>query len=136
MLKIKEIFKNKTSRIILVLGFLVIILIILKIITPKEKSIAPVEVLPSPTPIPTLLPQSGIGDPNFRQSLQPTIEASYPLFSFIPFKTDSWSIDYLGPLKLKVILTKDTKEIRQEVLDWISSKGVDPATHKIEWKSK
>ena len=30
-------------------------------------------------------------------------------------------------------LATDTPEIRQEVLNWISSKGIDPTSQKIDW---
>ncbi|HUW24574.1 MAG TPA: Ig-like domain-containing protein [Patescibacteria group bacterium] len=59
-----------------------------------------------------------------------------PLFDYVPYKTENYWIGYTRPLTLYISLTKDTPEIRAEVLDWIRSKGVDPATHQIIWKLK
>ncbi len=74
------------------------------------------------------------GDPDFYEKSEDYLKKNYPLFKVTPYQTENWSIDYLGPLKFEVILKKDTSQIRQEVLDWIASKGVDPSTHKIIWK--
>lgn len=84
-------------------------------------------------PIVPLSTEEGRGDPNFPQLLQQKISQYYPLLNDIPFKSTFWSIDYSGALTLKVILKKDSPEIRQEVLDWIKAKGVDPSSHKTEW---
>lgn len=78
----------------------------------------------------------GRGDPDFYEEIQKEIAVTYPLLRYMPYKTSSWSIHYLKPLKLIVYLKRDTPETRKEVLDWISSKGVDPVTHTIEWKIK
>jgi hypothetical protein len=59
-----------------------------------------------------------------------------PLFDYVPYVTENYIVDYIKPLTLQVLLTKDTPQIRAEVLDWIRSKGVDPATHQIIWKLK
>lgn len=74
-------------------------------------------------------PQTG----GFRERLQPTIIANYPLFDYIPYRTEDWQIDYLKPHVLQVILLKDSQESRQGVYDWISSKGVDPKSETIIW---
>lgn len=79
-------------------------------------------------------PSGGLGDPNFYNEIQKETADKYPLLKYIPFETKNWWVTYRGPLLLKVGLRKDTAEIRQEVLDWIKSKGVNPDTHKIEWK--
>lgn len=134
MNKLKKIFANRNLPIIIVLAILVIALIIIKIITPKEEPIVPETVLPTLTPIQTVTILPGKGDPDFRQSLEPIIKKNYPLFDFVPFKTEFWSIYYLSPLKLRVNLSLDNQENRQEVLDWITSKGVDPNTHQIKWE--
>ncbi len=84
---------------------------------------------------PTVPPSgTGLGDPNFYNEIQKEVSDKYPLLKFIPFESKNWWITYRGPLQLKVALKRDTTEIRQEVLDWIKSKGVNPDTHKIEWK--
>lgn len=87
------------------------------------------------TPLPPTQ-KNGLGDPNFYNEIQKGVVNYYPLLKYIPYKTELWTIDYLGPLKLEVILKKNTPEIRQEVLNWITSKGVDHKTHKIEWKTQ
>lgn len=133
-----KLLKKNNFRIILVLALLASIAFILKLLAPKEiPPTQPAIITPTPTlVIPTIITAPGRGDPNFRLSLEPTIKANYPLFDYIPFKTENWSINYLKPLEFLVTLKTDTPEIRQEVLDWIESKGVDPKTHKIEWKIK
>lgn len=70
----------------------------------------------------------------FYEQLERQTYKDYPLFDFIPYQTDNFTVGYSRPLILSITLKKDTAEIRQEVLTWIRSKGVDPATHKIEWK--
>lgn len=84
---------------------------------------------------PTISPlKTGLGDPAFYNEIQKEVSDKYPLLKNIPFESKNWWITYRGPLQLKVTLKRDSVEIRQEVLDWIKSKGVDPGTHKIEWK--
>jgi len=78
--------------------------------------------------------KGGRGDPNFYQEIQKEMAAAYPLLKYLPQKTSTWSIVYTYPLRLKVTMVKDSAEIRKEVLDWISSRGVDPTTYTIEWK--
>ncbi|MCL5090961.1 MAG: Ig-like domain-containing protein [Patescibacteria group bacterium] len=84
--------------------------------------------------IPTSTEGKGVGTPNFYQSFRQKIDNDYPLFDEVPYISQNWNITYTDALKLKVTLKKDTPEIRQEVLDWIMDKGVDPSTHKIDWK--
>ena len=94
---------------------------------------------PGPTstslPGPTLVPQ-GLGEPGIQEKIEKEVRQEYPLLYFIPHQTANWEVDYLAPLHLRVILQKDTPETRQEVLDWIESKGVNPTIHKIEWRLK
>lgn len=71
---------------------------------------------------------------NFYQNYDKFIKENYPLINFTPHQTPKWSIYYVGLLKLEVLLKSDTSQNRQEVLNWIKSKGVDPATHEIIWK--
>lgn len=72
----------------------------------------------------------------FYEQLEKQIYTDYPLFDYIPYYGEKFSVDYLKPLVLEVILKTDTPETRQEVLNWIKDKKVDPSTHKIEWKVK
>jgi hypothetical protein len=72
----------------------------------------------------------------FYEQLEKQTYTDYPLFDYIPYYGEKFSVDYLKPLVLEVILKADTPEIRQEVLNWIKNKKVDPGSHKIEWKVK
>jgi len=132
-----KLLKNKNFRIIFILAILTGITLALKLLTPKEPLPTQPEIITStPSPIPTTITLPGRGDPNFRLSLEPTIKTNYPLFDYVPFETENWSVDYLKPLEIQVMLKSDTPEMRQEVLDWIESKGVNPQTHKIIFKKK
>lgn len=127
--------KDKRLRLIAFLFLLVVAIILSNIFLPKEKISTPT-ISPSPTIIPTIKPTSGpIGTPNFYENIRPEILNNYPLFDYLPYKTDNFIVGYSSTLTLKITLKKDTPEIRQEVLDWISSKGVGPNTHKIIWKT-
>lgn len=139
-MSIKDIFKNKRTRVIIILAFIAVFLLILKLFPIQEVKKEPVpEITPTPkifypTLIPTNEPQQG--NPNFYENTRPKILENYPLFDYIPYKTANFSIDYLKPLVLEVILKKDTPEIRDEVINWIKSKGVNPKNHEIIWKTK
>ncbi len=62
------------------------------------------------------------------------IHQNEPLYDFVPYKTETYFIYYTAPLTLTVITKKDTPQIREEVSNWIISKGIDPKTHQINWK--
>jgi len=96
---------------------------------------------PTSTPTPILIPTSYPlpSEPEKGDPLEKIREESlkeFPLFDYTPYITEQFVVDYTAPLHLKVFLEKDTPQVRQEVLDWIRSKGVDPKTHKIEWIKK
>ncbi|HUV71423.1 MAG TPA: Ig-like domain-containing protein [Clostridia bacterium] len=74
------------------------------------------------------------GDPDFYEKLESSLQKNYPLLKQTPHQTPNWLLYYSGALKLKVVLQKDTPQIRKEVLDWIESKGINPNTHEIIWK--
>lgn len=138
-MKIPEIFKDKRIRIILILVFLLIILIILNLLANKNQKENIEPILLSPTPklniSPTISVQ-GMGDPNFYENIHDKTLELYPLFGNTPHRTTNYSLDYSKPMILEVKLKKDTPEIRQEVLNWILLKGVDPKTHTIIWKTQ
>ncbi len=135
-----NLFKNKTSRFILILAIIAGLLLGLKIILTTDKSQEKIILPPSPPPSPTfsLSPTPKImtpeGDLDAPLQIRKEIQRDYPLFDFIPYKTKNWQIDYLKPLTLEIILRSDTLANRQEVLNWIKEKGIDPATHEIVWK--
>lgn len=131
------ILKQKRVRIIILLAIIAGFLLGLKIIF-KNK----IEPIQTTSPVPTaVIPSTQIpninekGDLDAPIQIRKEIQQDYPLFQYIPYKTQNWQIDYLKPLILEVILKADSPAIRQEVLDWITSKKVDPATHKIIWKT-
>lgn len=77
-------------------------------------------------------PTQTLSNPQFLPQKIEEMNQKYPLLPHLPLRSENFDIDYLGPLKLQVLLKKGTKE---EVLNWIRSKGVDPTTHQIEWLS-
>lgn len=94
--------------------------------------------LPAPTlflfisPTPTLQ-STGRGDSP--AELLQSLKEKFPLVAFLPYENENFSIDYAAPLSLKVEIKIATQaaQIKREVLDWISSRGVDPATHQIKY---
>ena len=102
---------------------------------PLEISPTPTEFIPSPI-IPTTPFLEEKGDPDFNKEVGRDLTNYYPLSAYLPYKTNNFSLGYTNSLTLIAVLKKDTPEIRQEVLDWISSKKIDPSTHKIIWKIK
>jgi hypothetical protein len=80
--------------------------------------------------------EKGLGDPDFAQRHEQVTEKYYPLLKYYPIKEKNWSAYYDSPTKFIVALKKDTPAIRQEVLDWITSKGIDPKSFQIIWKSQ
>lgn len=135
-----NLFKNKTSRFILILAIIAGLLLGLKIILTADKSQEKIILPPSPPPSPTFFfsPTPKImtpeGDLDAPLQIRKEIQRDYPLFDFIPYKSKNWQIDYLKPLTLEIILRSDTLANRQEALNWIKEKGIDPATHGIVWK--
>lgn len=135
-MQINRFYKEKKYQVIIALALILVFILIFKSLFNK-KEVAPINIQPTPTSFiltPTTFQPPAQGDPDFYESVRPEILKNYPLFDFIPNKTNNWKIDYLRPLVLEIVLKKDTPEIRKEVLDWIESKGVDPASHQIEWK--
>lgn len=96
--------------------------------------------IPFPTPVPTqfilpspIIPQEGKGESP--TDLFRSLKEKFPLVAFLPYENENFSIDYAAPMSLKVEIkiATQTAQIKREVLDWISSRGVDPATHQIKW---
>lgn len=59
---------------------------------------------------------------------------SYPLIDFVPYETENFKITYEAPLFLQVRIKKGKVNlIKEEILDWIRSKEINPASHQIEW---
>lgn len=66
------------------------------------------------------------------QEEQNYVNTYTPLLSYTPYSTGDFSLDYTAKLTLTVkIKNPDVVGVKQEVIDWIKSHGVDPNTHKI-----
>lgn len=66
-----------------------------------------------------------------------TIANYYPLFDFVPFQTEEFSLDYTERLTLEVKINGNkTPQIENSVENWIRAKGVDPSTHTINYISQ
>lgn len=56
----------------------------------------------------------------------------YPLINYLPLDNNKYHLTYSAPLVLKVTIKSGSQEeIRKEVVNWITSKGVNPITHQI-----
>lgn len=71
-------------------------------------------------------------DPRFLQTIKTQEEKDYPLGSYIPYETLNYRVIYSAPLTLEIDLKTymDQQQAISEVQSWVSSHGVDPATHK------
>lgn len=70
----------------------------------------------------------------FQEKRNEIVNKYYPLFDYIPFSSSDFNIDYTDRLTLKVVIkNKDLEKVKQEVLEWIKSHGVDPSTHTITY---
>lgn len=70
----------------------------------------------------------------FQEKRNEIVNKYYPLFDYIPFSSSDFNIDYTDRLTLKVVVkNKDLEKVKQEVLEWIKSHGVDPSTHTITY---
>jgi len=97
-------------------------------------------VSPSPSPLPSSATPSatvsadGKGDPDAREKISQELDKNYPLTSYLPYENTDFYLNYLSPLTLIVKIKKGTQEeVSEKVLAWIEEKGIDPATHTIEW---
>lgn len=102
-------------------------------------SVPPPTITPIPTPTKIILPtptlpvKEGIGESPI--DILESLKERFPLVEFLPYETNDFSADYIAPFYLQVKIKNATfsAQIKQEVLDWIKSKGVNPNTHKIDW---
>jgi len=63
--------------------------------------------------------------------------SKYPLIDFLPIDNPRYHLTYVDSLVFKVTIKQGSQEqIRQEIVDWISSKGIDPDTHRIIFELK
>lgn len=75
----------------------------------------------------------GQEDPQLREEIDKFQTSRYPLLPFSPPNNASFYFIYSGPLQLKIFLKGNLGQTKQEALDWITSQGVSPTTHQIEW---
>lgn len=62
------------------------------------------------------------------------IQKYYPLFDYVPYTSTDFDLDTNGRLTIDVkVKNPDIQKVKQEVEDWIRSKGVDPGTHTINY---
>lgn len=138
-MKIKS-FNFNFFTVVIVLAILATLLSFWEIFFSKREKVVPppAQVLPTPTSAfqatPTLGEGGGVGDSP--EEILKGLKEEYPLRDYVPYIAENFAIDYLKPLSLKVFLKKDTPGVREEVLAWIRSKGVDPTTHRIDWGTK
>jgi len=102
----------------------------------------PPEKIPPPAPTPTLTPTPFLPTPTLNEGkgdsppqILESLKGKFPLVEFLPYETENFYLDYVAPLHLRATIKKATAsgQIRQEILNWIKSKGVDPQTHKINF---
>lgn len=144
MINLKSFLKK--HKLIIILGFVAIVLGVLRTsFLSKEKSLPQTSPFPisTPTITPTYKPlpspsktplPAGRGDPELLRELFKETEQNFPLIDLLPYEDENMSIDYIGPLKLKVVF-KTPQASQSAVFDWIRSKGVDPSSHQIEFAS-
>lgn len=140
----KNLLNNKKVKYLFYFLLAIILVIFISIKdTGKSKKQIPIETIPTPiitiSPIiskTTIIPVEGegLGTPDFYESQKPTMVKNYPLFDYLPYESDTFYLNYLKPFTLEAIIKENTPQAKQEVLNWISSKGVDPGTHTILWK--
>lgn len=99
----------------------------------------PLSPTPFPKPTPTVqeaTPSASpeLGDPKIVREMSEVMSKNFPLIKHVPYSNGEFAINYLAPLKLGVkIKTKDKESVKENVLEWIKSKGVNPDTHEIVW---
>lgn len=122
------------KKIIILLAIVAILLLAVVISTPKKANLAPIASL-SPTLRPSIVPdKTGKGDPAYTEEIETGLSKRYPLFPYLPYSSSNFSINYTGPLQLEVKLKTASASAKQNALDWIKGKGVDPQSHKIIFK--
>lgn len=75
------------------------------------------------------------GGPQIPQEAESIVKNDYPLYLYRPDNNASFYFSYDGPKKLKVFLKGNKNSAQKEFEDWAKSKGVDLATHQIQYLS-
>lgn len=89
----------------------------------------------SPTPtLTSLKPSTRLEKGDQISTIIKSLEEKFPLFSYLPYETKDYLLRYQAPFELEVKLKNpdaNQEMVRQEIIDWIKSKEVDPSTHQI-----
>jgi hypothetical protein len=128
---------NLLFILVLILAFFASLLTFWQIFLYHPKKIPSPTSIPTPTPFSLLTPtpilNEGKGDSPLE--ILDSLKKNFPLVEFLPYETENFYLDYIAPLHLRATIKKATvsAQIKQEILNWIVSKGVDPQTHKIDF---
>ncbi len=69
-----------------------------------------------------------------REETEKLFNTYYPLIYDTPYSTGTFKIEYYDRLTFEVtVYGRDVEKIKQEVNDWVKSKGVDPSTHTFRY---
>ena len=72
-----------------------------------------------------------------RDQEEQLIRNYYPLFDQIPYYSETFDVDYTDKLTLTVVIKDpDVKLVKDGVMQWIKSYGVDPSTHTIIYQNE
>jgi len=129
---------NPLFILVFILAFIASVLIFWRVFLYQPPKEIP-SLIPTPTPTPFSLPtptpvlNEGKGDSP--SQIIESLKGKFPLVEFLPQETENYYLDYVAPLHLRATIKKATAsaQIKQEILDWIKSRGVDPQTHKIDF---
>lgn len=117
-----------------------ILLTLLLLVFKLTAKFAPGQVLPSPSPARTPqtthfpLAAAERGDPTYYEEIGEKLGQRFPLYRFLPWETESYTLKYLGPLKLEIDLKTASASAKNEAWEWIESKGVATKSHEIIFK--
>lgn len=125
-MKILNYIKNKS--IYLFLGLIIIILVIIRF--NSQSQILPTA---SQQPVPIVSPSPQVISP-VEMAEEQTLETQklYPLIEYLPIDNNRYHLTYSDAFELKITIKQGLEEeIKQEILDWITSKNIDPASHTL-----
>lgn len=119
----------KLKAIFLLIGVLIVIIFLLAIVWPRQKPPPQKPLVPSPTPLPFIIP-SPVFSP-----LPQKIKAR--LIKKLPVITENYTIEYLSKSdKFLVIILKNPFELNKKAAEeWFRREGADPAQVSIQWGS-
>lgn len=72
----------------------------------------------------------------YRAEAEKQQKTNYPLFDYVPYTTNSYSVDYIDKRKLRATILDpraSQEEVKNDIDYWMRTKKVDPATHTIEF---